>query len=163
MALYFLSTYTVWTAFPFHAAVYRGNCGFLLHERSLSVHGKVQDIVPIAHHQPDHVPKKWQIWKHSESLLAIPPHKVPPGNWLHQRQVQIRDCDSFQLTTQPTCGIVSLGLDHQNCSRSLVASFKRKLLKNFSQREVTCLVEGLSPLVHLFVSENQSREVRKHP
>ena len=47
-------------------------------------------------------------------------------------------------------------LDRQDCSRSLVVSFKRELLKNFSQRQVTCVVEGSSPLGHLLVLEIKS-------
>jgi len=47
-------------------------------------------------------------------------------------------------------------LDRQDCSKSLVVSFKRELLKNFSQRQVTCLVEGPSPLGHLLVLQIRS-------
>jgi len=47
-------------------------------------------------------------------------------------------------------------LDRQDCSRSLVVSYKRELLKSFSQRQVTCLVEGPSQLGHLLVLEIRS-------
>ena len=52
--------------------------------------------------------------------------------------------------------MIGLTLDCQDCSRSLVVSYIRELLKNFSRRQVTCLVEGPSPLGDLLVLEIRS-------